>query len=58
MADVDGRTDGEVRHEDWGGDELGQTTYTRVLFVEVDLTEAVTACGRPTSQGPRRSTGR
>ncbi len=46
MADADGLTDGltdaEVRHQDWGGDELGQTTYTRVLFVEVDLSEAVT----------------
>lgn len=34
--------DSEVRHEDWGGEQLLQRTYTRVAFVEVDLSEVVT----------------
>jgi len=34
--------DSEVRHEDWGALELGPQTYSRVSFVEVDLTELVT----------------
>ncbi|MDP9182101.1 MAG: pentapeptide repeat-containing protein, partial [Actinomycetota bacterium] len=34
--------DSEVRHEDWGGEELRQRTYTRVTFAEVDLSEVVT----------------
>lgn len=35
-------TASEVRHEDWGGRELVQETFTRVAFVEVDLSEVVT----------------
>lgn len=30
-----------MRHEDWGGEELLQRTFTRVTFVEVDLSEVV-----------------
>ena len=35
-------TESEVRHEDWGGRELLQETFSRVAFVEVDLSEVVT----------------
>jgi uncharacterized protein YjbI with pentapeptide repeats len=35
-------TDSEVRHEDWGGQELLQQSFRRVAFVEVDLSEVVT----------------
>lgn len=35
-------TTSEVRHEDWGGRELLQETFTGVAFVEVDMSEVVT----------------
>ena len=35
-------TESEVRGEDWGGRELVQETFTRVAFVEVDLSEVGT----------------
>lgn len=38
---ADDLTDTEVRHEDWGGEQLLQRTFTRVAFVEVDLSETV-----------------
>ncbi len=31
-----------MRHEDWAGNEIRQETYTRVAFVEVDMTEVIT----------------
>jgi fluoroquinolone resistance protein len=33
--------DSEVRDEDWGGRELLRQTYTRVAFIDVDLSEVV-----------------
>lgn len=38
----DRATDSEVRHEDWGGRQVRGETFTRVAFVEADLSEVVT----------------